>query len=139
MEPINLYRMRRLIWIMERLEHRMRRERENTIRTGYAYKLPKDKRNRSPVEESVVEMIDLENTLSKVAEKLTGMQKELDPMIDKLDDPEGRMIIRLRYIKNYAPEDISRIVSLPRRMIYYILGISENQLMQIFPDRIEMK
>jgi DNA-directed RNA polymerase specialized sigma24 family protein len=65
------------------------------------------------------------------------MQRELDPLIDNLDKPDDRAVMRLRYIECYSPEDIAEAIHRTDRSVYYYLSRAEDQLARAYPNQVE--
>lgn len=126
---INLARMRRLMRETERIIFRIGKARENATRTtGKLSWEPHGTDISKPVEIGGVQIADLENAYREVFEELQSMRRTLDPIISRLEDPDERAVMRLRYIHGYKPDDIAEALGMTERMIYYILSKAERKI-----------
>ena len=69
-------------------------------------------------------------------EELKEMRDILEPIIDRINDPDERAIMRLRYLKGYGTESISNAIYKTERAVYYVLSRVEKRLAKMYPDLI---
>jgi len=134
---INLYRMRRLMkclidirWQDEQIMSKAAKV-TSTI-TG----MPRGGGNHSQVEDGAIQLEEIRAAYRESFEELEAMRTELDPLIDTLEDSDGRAAMRLRYIRGYSPEDIASAICRTPRTIYSYLSRAEDQLARKFPDQV---
>lgn len=135
---VNLTRMQVLI----RHEQRLMRKRDRvfanatkvtTVITG----MPRGgSGTQSQVENGAIELAEVEESYREVFDDLKKMRKELEEMLQELEDPDDIGIMRLRYIQGHYPEEIPGLVNLSRRSMFYHLSGAEKKLMRLFPDKV---
>ena len=134
---VNLYRMRqemrktlKVQWKIEQEEAKATKT--TTVITG----MPHGGGGHDQVAEGAINILDIKAAYREVLESLERMRKELDPLIDSLDNPDDRAVMRLRYIKGFSPEDIAEAIHRTDRSIYYYLSRAEEQLARKHPDKV---
>ena len=134
---VNLYRMRqemrktlKVQWKIEQEEAKATKT--TTVITG----MPHGGGGHDQVADGVINILDIKAAYREVLESLERMRKELDPLIDSLDNPDDRAVMRLRYIKGFSPEDIAEAIHRTDRSIYYYLSRAEEQLARKHPDKV---
>ena len=134
---MNLYRMRQLmrdtIKVRWRVEKEMARATKvTTVLTG----MPRGGSGHDQVSEGAIKIDEVKAAYREVLEELEQMQRELDPLIDKLENPDDRAVMRLRYIEGYSPEDIAEAIHRTDRSVYYYLSRAEDQLARKYPEKV---
>ena len=134
---VNLYRMRQLmrdtIKVRWRVEKEMARATKvTTVLTG----MPRGGSGHDQVSEGAIKIDEVKAAYREVLEELEQMQRELDPLIDKLENPDDRAVMRLRYIEGYSPEDIAEAIHRTDRSVYYYLSRAEDQLARKYPEKV---
>ena len=134
---VNLYRMRQLIrqtvkvqWKLEQEEARATKI--TTVLTG----MPRGGGNHDQVQDGAIKLTELKEAYSEVLNELEEMRKTLDPLINDLENPDDRAVIRLRYIKGFSPEDIADAICKTDRSVYYYLSRAEDQLVRKYPEDV---
>ena len=134
---VNLYRMRqemrktlKVQWKIEQEEAKATKT--TTVITG----MPHGGGGHDQVADGAINILDIKAAYREVLESLERMRKELDPLIDSLDNPDDRAVMRLRYIKGFSPEDIAEAIHRTDRSIYYYLSRAEEQLARKHPDKV---
>ena len=134
---VNLYRMRVLMrysikarWKVEK--EMARATKVTTVLTG----MPRGGSGHDQVAEGAVKIDEVKQAYREVLGELEQMQRELDPLIDNLENPDDRAVMRLRYIECYSPEDIAEAIHRTDRSVYYYLSRAEDQLARKFPENV---
>ena len=134
---VNLYRMRQLIrqtvkvqWKLEQEEARATKI--TTVLTG----MPRGGGNHDQVQDGAIKLTELKEAYSEVLNELEEMRKTLDPLINDLENPDDRAVMRLRYIKGFSPEDIADAICKTDRSVYYYLSRAEDQLVRKYPEDV---
>ena len=134
---VNLYRMRVLMrysikarWKVEK--EMARATKVTTVLTG----MPRGGSGHDQVAEGAVKIDEVKQAYREVLGELEQMQRELDPLIDNLENPDDRAVMRLRYIECYSPEDIAEAIHRTDRSVYYYLSRAEDQLARKFPEKV---
>ncbi|MBQ1791494.1 MAG: DUF1492 domain-containing protein [Oscillospiraceae bacterium] len=138
MVKINLFQMRRLIRETVKVQWRLEQEQAKatkitTVLTG----MPRASGNHSQVEDGAIRLADLQEAYAEVLSDLHDMRAVLDPLIDELENADGRAVMRLRYIKGFSPEDIAEAIHRSDRSIYYYLSRAENEICRKHPDKVQ--
>ena len=135
---INLYQMRQLmrrtIKIRWRIEQEMARA---TKITSTLTGMPRGGSNHNQTEASAITLTEIKEAYHETLDTLEQMQQALDPLIDTLDNPDDRAVMRLRYIRGYSPEDIAEGIHRTDRSVYYYLSRAEDQLARRYPDQVQ--
>lgn len=135
---VDLFRMRQLMrqtlkvqWKIEQEEARATKI--TTVLTG----MPRGGAGSDQVAEGAIKISEIKEAYREVLEELERMRYELDPLIDNLDNPDDRAVMRLRYIKGFSPEDIADAIHRTDRSIYYYLSRSEDQIVRLYPEKVK--
>lgn len=71
---------------------------------------------------------ELGRQYATVVAELDAMARELEPMIDRLQDANARAAMRLRYIERYKPDDVAYALAYCERHTLRILERAEKQI-----------
>lgn len=63
--------------------------------------------DNSKVENTIVKIISLEEEINDDVDKLVEFKKELMEVIDRVDDPQERLLLTLRYLNFFSWEEIA--------------------------------
>lgn len=134
---VNLYRMRRLMRQVLKVEWKIEQEqaratKSTTIITG----MPHGGSREDQVSSGAIQIAELKEVYREVFAELQRMRDELDPLISDLENANDRAVMRLRYIKGFSPEDIADAIYRTDRSIYYYLSRSEDQIVRLHPDKV---
>lgn len=134
---VDLFWMRQLMrktlkvqWRIEQEEARATKS--TTTLTG----MPRGGAGTDHVADGAIKISEIKEAYREVIEELQRMRYELDPLIDSLENPDDRAVMRLRYIKGFSPEDIADAIHRTDRSIYYYLSRSEDQIVRKFPEKV---
>lgn len=128
---VDFVRMRWLIKKVPKLNFDIERAESNATISGIGYSdMPKAQSRGDRMERSVISLSDARDAYNEVINELNGMRKELIPMIDTLEDPDARAVMRLRYIHGYSPDEIAdrNIALMSRASVYRWLRKSESAI-----------
>lgn len=97
--------------------------------------MPKARTVSSTVERNVIKIEQIYEAYREAVDELDAMRRELKPLIDALDDPDDRAIMRLRYMDGYSPEVIadSNLFPLSKRAVYNHLRHAERSILYNVP------
>lgn len=134
---VNLYQMRLLMrhtlkvqWKIEQEEAKATKT--TTVITG----MPHGGGGRDHVADGAIQIAEIKAAYQEILDELQRNRDELDPLIDSLENPDDRAVMRLRYIKGFSPEDIAEAIHRTDRSIYYYLSRAEDQLARKFPKEV---
>lgn len=135
---VNLYRMRMLMRYTIKARWKVEKEiaratKTTTIITG----MPHGGAGHDQVADGAIKIDEVKAAYRETLGELEQMQRELDPLIDKLENPDDRAVMRLRYIECYSPEDIAEAIYRTDRSVYYYLSRAEDQLARKFPEKVK--
>jgi len=88
------------------------------------------------VADGAINILEIKAAYREVLDELERMRNELDPLINALENPDDRAVMRLRYINGFSPEDIAEAIHRTDRSIYYYLSRAEDQLVRKYPDKV---
>jgi len=134
---VNLYRMRQLMRKTLKVQWKIEKEEAKatkitTVLTG----MPRGGSGKDRVAEGAIQISEIKAAYKEILEELQTMRDTLDPLIDTLDNPDDRAVMRLRYIKGFSPEDIAEAINRTDRSIYYYLSRAEDQIAKAYPEKV---
>ena len=134
---VNLYQMRQLMRQTLKVQWKIEQEEAKatkitTVITG----MPHGGGGHDQVADGAINITEIKAAYREVLGELERMRNELDPLIDDLDNPDDRAVMRLRYIKGFSPEDIAEAIHRTDRSIYYYLSRAEDHLARKYPEKV---
>ena len=134
---VNLYQMRQLMRQTLKVQWKIEQEEAKatkitTVITG----MPHGGGGHDQVADGAINITEIKAAYREVLGELERMRNELDPLIDDLDNPDDRAVMRLRYIKGFSPEDIAEAIHRTDRSIYNYLSRAEDQLARKYPEKV---
>lgn len=134
---VNFYRMRQLMRRTLKVQWKIEQEEAKATKiTSVMTGMPRGGSGHDQVADGAISISEIKAAYKEVLDELEGMRKELDPLINNLDNPDDRAVMRLRYINGFSPEDIAEAINRTDRSIYYYLSRAEDQLARKFPDKV---
>lgn len=134
---VNFYRMRQLMRRTLKVQWKIEQEEAKATKiTSVMTGMPHGGPGHDQVADGAISISEIKAAYKEVLDELEGMRKELDPLINSLDNPDDRAVMRLRYINGFSPEDIAEAINRTDRSIYYYLSRAEDQLARKFPDKV---
>lgn len=134
---VNFYRMRQLMRRTLKVQWKIEQEEAKATKiTSVMTGMPHGGSGHDQVADGAISISEIKAAYKEVLDELEGMRKELDPLINSLDNPDDRAVMRLRYINGFSPEDIAEAINRTDRSIYYYLSRAEDQLARKFPDKV---
>jgi DNA-directed RNA polymerase specialized sigma subunit len=77
-------------------------------------------RDRSPLENAVVKLVDLEREIDKDIVKLVDLKKEIMDVINSVEKPEYHLLLELRYLNYKTWEEIADCLNYSWRNVHYV-------------------
>ena len=134
---IILCRMRRLIKQIPPMLWDIKLAEANATKiTATITGMPRGSDNHSKVEDGAIKIMAMKDAYAEVIDELKVMREQLEPLIDTLDDPDDRAVMRLRYINGFRPEEFAHERYRTARSIYYYLKRAEDELVRRYPDKV---
>ena len=137
MVKINLFRMRQLmrqiprkLWQIE--QERAKATKITTVLTG----MPRASGNHSQVEDGAIKLAELEEAYADALSELKEMRRQLEPLIDTLEDARLSATMRLRYISGYSQDEIADSIYVASRTVRRYLFQAEKELCRKYPDQV---
>ena len=135
---VNLYRMRQLMRYTIKARWKVEKEMARATKiTSVLTGMPHGGAGHDQVAEGAIKIDEVKAAYRETLGELEQMQRELDPLIDNLDKPDDRAVMRLRYIECYSPEDIAEAIYRTDRSVYYYLSRAEDQLARAYPNQVK--
>ena len=135
---VNLYRMRQLMRYTIKARWKVEKEIARATKiTAVLTGMPHGGAGHDQVAEGAIKIDEVKAAYRETLGELEQMQRELDPLIDNLDKPDDRAVMRLRYIECYSPEDIAEAIYRTDRSVYYYLSRAEDQLARAYPNQVK--
>jgi len=135
---VNLFRMRQLMRYTIKARWKVEKEMARATKmTAIITGMPHGGAGHDQVADGAVQIDEVKRAYRETLAELECMQGELDPLIDKLDNPDDRAVMRLRYIECYSPEDIAEAIHRTDRSVYYYLSRAEDQLARKYPEKVQ--
>lgn len=88
-------------------------------------------KNQSPMEETMVRLIDLENEVNEDIDKLIKLRAEIVETINEVDDPIYQLILLMRYIEGKPWEDIAVGLGYDRSTVWRNHGKALKEIFKI--------
>ena len=134
---INLYRMRQLMRYTIKARWKVEKEMARATKiTAVLTGMPRGGAGHDQVADGAIQIDEVKRAYRETLGELEQMQHELDPLIDELENPDDRAVMRLRYIECYSPEDIAEAIHRTDRSVYYYLSRAEDQLVRKHPGKV---
>ena len=134
---VNLYRMRQLMRYTIKARWKVEKEIARATKiTAVLTGMPHGGTGHDQVAEGAIKIDEVKAAYRETLGELEQMQRELDPLIDNLENPDDRAVMRLRYIECYSPEDIAEAIYRTDRSVYYYLSRAEDQLVRKHPGKV---
>ena len=77
---------------------------------------------RSPMENAVLKLIDLEYEINDDIDRMVDLKRELNAFISEIDNPAYKMVLELRYLSGNTWEEVSDFMGYDLRWIYRLHG-----------------
>ncbi|QGT99521.1 hypothetical protein SYNTR_0928 [Candidatus Syntrophocurvum alkaliphilum] len=77
---------------------------------------------RSPAENAIVKVIDLENEINADIDRLVDLKREILETINKVNDLNYRLLLEMRYISGKSWEEISADLGYERSWVFRVHG-----------------
>lgn len=75
-------------------------------------------RNTDKLENTIIKIIDMENQINEMIDQLVDLKIEITAVIQKVEDPEARVLLEMRYLCFMQWEEISASMKYDIRHIY---------------------
>jgi len=125
---IDFRRMRWLMGKLDRIKWDVERKEANATRiTSVITGMPRGGGGNRQ-EDAYVILADVLDAYREAIQELDDMRGELIPLIDSLPDPDGRAVMRMRYLDGYHPDEIATAIRRDVRSVYRYLKRSERQI-----------
>jgi len=79
-------------------------------------------KQRSPMENAIVKLIDLEHDIDADIDKLVDLKREIIGVINSVEQPEYHLLLELRYLSYKTWEEIAEMMNYSWRNIHYVHG-----------------
>ena len=79
-------------------------------------------KQRSPMENAIVKLIDLEHEINSDIDRLVDMKREIAVVISKLSSPSHKILLELRYLEGKTWDEIAKAMDYDLRWIYRLHG-----------------
>lgn len=122
-------RMRYLMRRVPRLEWDMERKMSNAAKiTTTITGMPRGSGNHSKVEDGAIILATVKDAYREVIAELEALRDRLSPLIDMLEDPDEKAVMRMRYLNGLNPEQIALVICRSDRMVYIYLKRAERKI-----------
>lgn len=75
-------------------------------------------KERSPMENALVKLIDLEHEINLDIDKLVDLKREMTRFIAGIENPSFKLLLELRYLTGNTWEDVAGVMGCKLRWIY---------------------
>ena len=79
-------------------------------------------KQRSPMENAIVKLIDLEYEINSDIDSLVDMKREIAVVISKLSSPSHKILLELRYLEGKTWDEIAKAMDYDLRWVYRLHG-----------------
>lgn len=98
-----------------------------TVITG----MPRGGGNHDQMADATIMLAAARDAYREVLSELESMQEKLSPMIDALEDPNERAVMRMRYLHRMSPDEIAGLIFRTDRMVYIYLNRAEKKIIRM--------
>jgi len=124
------------IWLNQRINSKLEqvsslRTLASKVNTTFGEERVQSTKKQSPMEETIVRLIDLENEVNEDIDELIKLKSEIEETINQVDDPVYQLILQMRYIDRKTWEEVARNVGYDRRTIFRIHGKALKEIEKI--------
>lgn len=78
--------------------------------------------HRSPMENAVIKLIDLEYEINSDIDRLVDLKRELNALILSIDNHAYRIVLELRYLSDNTWEEVANVMGYDLRWVYRLHG-----------------
>jgi len=93
-------------------------------------------KQRSPMENAIVKIIDLENQIDIDIDRLVDLKGELFNFVSSIDNQSYRMLLELRYLNEKTWEEVSEIMGYNLRWVYRLHGMALKEADKALADKV---
>ena len=94
--------------------------------------MPKGGMNEGILENGVDLLTDAKQRRDEIRDSLTVLRKRLSPIIDTLENPMDKQIMRMRYLEGWSVRKIALRLSFSERWIFKRLQCAEEKILKEF-------
>jgi len=94
----------------------------------------KGTRRKSPMEDAVVKVIDLENEINDDIDRLIDLKRGITDAIKKLKIPAHQMVLEMRYLEYKSWEEIAEVMNFDVRWVYRLHKRALKEVEDNLPD-----
>ena len=91
--------------------------------------MPRGGSSGNPQENRNIAYAEAKEAYREVIQELYDMQTELEPLIEKLEDPDEKAAMRLRYLDGFRPRQIADSIYRTERCVFMYLKRAERRIM----------
>ena len=119
----------------EMLEREYKQKQKEVGNISVCYDEIKTNNINSKVESKALELIKLKNDIDLHNIEIDRLRKEIEGVIDKVDDDNLKTLLRLRYLEFKKWEDIMYILNYSRRNVFYARDKALKEVEKILKDK----
>ena len=93
--------------------------------------MPRGGGNHDQMADATIMLAAARDAYREVLSELESMQEKLSPMIDALEDPNERAVMRMRYLHRMSPDEIAGLIFRTDRMVYIYLNRAEKKIIRM--------
>ena len=119
----------------EMLEREYKQKQKEVGNISVCYDEIKTNNINSKVESKALELIKLKNDIDLHNIEIDRFRKEIEGVIDKVDDDNLKTLLRLRYLEFKKWEDIMYILNYSRRNVFYARDKALKEVEKVLKDK----
>ena len=97
-------------------------------------------KERSPMENAVVKLIDLEHDINKDIDRLVDLKREIMKFVEELENPDYKLLLESRYLNLMTWEPIAEMMGYSVRQILRIHGKALSELEEkVLKNDVQLK
>jgi len=85
-------------------------------------------------EDAMIMLAIARDAYREAIEELEAMREQLSPKIDRLEDPDEKAAMRMRYLHGLSPEEIAQTIHRTDRSVYVYLNRAERRIIRMEAD-----
>jgi len=89
---------------------------------------------KSPMESTIVKVVDLENEINADIDRLIDIKKDIQDTIKKMDDINQQLLLELRYLSGKSWDEVSDVLGYDKRWVMRLHGKALKKIDEILKE-----
>lgn len=124
------------IWLDQRINSKLEqvsslRALATKVTTTFGEERVQSTKKQSPMEDTMVKLMDLENEINEDIDELIKLKAEILETINQVDDPVSQSLLEMRYIEGKTWEEVARGIGFDIRTAFRLHGKALKEIEKI--------